>query len=274
VGRPRQLATSDFYRLIWTQVIVPSRDEGLFAEAFSGAWSDVDAYFLDRLNSSAIGFYELLGSDKAPDPILADEDLVFDFLELLFREGVSQPASITRNDHGGVQFDGPFRKLEGLKVFRERLAPVLARHDPPLDIRATGEIIERPAADIQPLVDEPIPDSVPAELRDPIEAAIDRFYRRGATEVDRKDAVRHLADVLEHQRSAIKIEMASKDEAALFEIANKFAIRHHDRAQRGAYNKGIWLEWIFHVYLATARALLRVQTRQEANDLLADETRQ
>jgi hypothetical protein len=60
--------------------------------------------------------------------------------------------------------------------------------------------------------------------------------------------------------------MSKKDEGALFQIANQFAIRHHDRTQRADYDDDIWFEWIFYVFLATAKAMIRIEDRAAAND--------
>lgn len=242
-------------------MIVPTRNDRLLHEALNIQYDEADDYLLDKLNTSEITGRELLSGSDGPNLILPNEDVVLDLLELLHAECVSAPASIGISDHGDEIAEGPFDQAEGQQRFRDRLNPALSRHTPPLQMRPTGEIIERPPTDIQTLVDEPIPESIESELSDPIDAAIDRFYRRGATDMDRVDALRHLAAVLERLRSTIKTELASKDESALFEIANRFGIRHHDRTQRGDYDKDIWLEWIFHVYLATARALIRVQQR-------------
>ena len=265
-GRSRQLSQADFAKLVWRSVILPIREDGLLAQALSGQFEDVDVFLLDRLNTSEITARDLLAETDGPGGFMSpDEDVLFDVLELLHRECVSAPASRTITDHGETYFEPPFDQDKGRAFLRELLNPVLARHVPPLEMRPNGHIIELPPAAIQPLVDEPIPASVEPALRDPVEAAIDRFYRRGATDVDRRDALRHLSDFLEHQRSTIKTEMANRDENALFQIANEFAIRHHGRTQQGDYDKGIWQEWIFHIYLATARALIRIQQRDQTS---------
>ena len=51
----------------------------------------------------------------------------------------------------------------------------------------------------------------------------------------------------------------SKDEDAIFQIANRFAIRHNNRQQIRGYDDEIWLPWMFYVYIATIRAILKVQ---------------
>jgi hypothetical protein len=70
-------------------------------------------------------------------------------------------------------------------------------------------------------------------------------------------------DVLERIRPDVKREMLNKDECALFDLANYFGLRHYGRDQKGDYDKDIWLDWAFHIYLATIRAVLAVLKRQE-----------
>jgi hypothetical protein len=55
--------------------------------------------------------------------------------------------------------------------------------------------------------------------------------------------------------------MLRKDEAALFELANGFSIRHNRSDQKSLYDKEIWLDWAFHVYLATVRAVTQIMRR-------------
>jgi hypothetical protein len=53
------------------------------------------------------------------------------------------------------------------------------------------------------------------------------------------------------------------NESALFNIANGFWIRHNNRNQKRVYDEDTWLDWMFYVYVATARALLAVIDRQK-----------
>lgn len=73
-----------------------------------------------------------------------------------------------------------------------------------------------------------------------------------------------LAAALERERREIKNSLLQKDEAALFELANGFGIRHNDRKQRVDYDDDVWLDWTFHVYLATAHAIAKVRARKTA----------
>jgi hypothetical protein len=275
-GRARQLSESDFIKLIWRSVIAWARREELFAEAFEehrvilddvsymapGRIADVDAFLLDKLNTSVLSIDDLLRSGKPQMSLFVDADLVLDLMELLHAECISAPATLESAGYDDTIAVSPFDQAKAQRLFRERLNVALAKHPPPLEMRPNGHIVELPPEDMQPLVDEPLPDDLEPELRDPIEAAIDRFYRRGATDADRLDAVRHLAAALERLRPRIKTEMLKKDEGALFDIANNFSIRHNNAIQQGDYDRGVWLEWIFHVYLATVRMLIRVQAQQ------------
>lgn len=61
-----------------------------------------------------------------------------------------------------------------------------------------------------------------------------------------------LAGILEQRRALIKNTtlLTKKDENALFDIANNFALRHQDMNQQRDYDPA-FLDWIFWWYLAT-----------------------
>ena len=94
-----------------------------------------------------------------------------------------------------------------------------------------------------------------------VDDAVRKFRSRTASPTDRRDAVRDLADVLEYLRPEIKRVLTKKDDAALFEIANKFAIRHMDGEQFTEYTKPVWLSWMFYFYLATIYAVGHLMER-------------
>ncbi len=82
---------------------------------------------------------------------------------------------------------------------------------------------------------------------------------------DKKEAIRELADIFEWLKKTKKLEtvLDRKDESAIFEIANHFGIRHHDPKQKTNYDPIIWYSWIFHFYLATYHAAIRLLTRED-----------
>ena len=120
-----------------------------------------------------------------------------------------------------------------------------------------GRMVRRVSSDLGRLVDEVLGD---AAAEDPEAHAISLFRQRDATREDRRSAVVALAGVLEERRELLKEQLLKKDERALFEIANKFALRHRKANQRGNYDDA-YLEWIFYWYLATVHL-----TRQLSGD--------
>jgi hypothetical protein len=54
------------------------------------------------------------------------------------------------------------------------------------------------------------------------------------------------------------------DENDIFNIANRFGIRHHNIDQKNNYDKPIWYSWIFYYYLATLHAVIRISNRAES----------
>ena len=53
--------------------------------------------------------------------------------------------------------------------------------------------------------------------------------------------------------------MFSKDEGALFKIANQFWVRHNDPDQRRDYDHDAWWDWLFHLYLSSIRLVQRLR---------------
>ena len=92
--------------------------------------------------------------------------------------------------------------------------------------------------------------------------AIALFRGRGATAEDKRSALITLAGILEERRQLIKHELVSADEGALFQIANKFAIRHQNKQQLSDYDPA-FLDWVFWWYLGTVELTDRIISRQE-----------
>jgi hypothetical protein len=104
----------------------------------------------------------------------------------------------------------------------------------------------------------PLPEHADRVVVERLRLAEERFFRLGATDDDRRDALVHLAAALEHLRDRLAdVLLDKKDDDALFTIANNFAIRHENVRQRREYATA-WLVWIFHVYWATVRVGLEL----------------
>jgi hypothetical protein len=216
---------------------------------------------MQHLKTSVISG-EHLSRSSCPIALEYDRDLLFDLIELLYLDCVSQPTFFSGEL---VRLTDPygFDKEAGKAAFREEINSALAAADPPLELLQIGQIVEAGAPHAE-LYESPLPAGSPADMADPVATATLQFLSRGATEEDKRAAVKLLMDVLERIRPEVKETMLRKDEADLFNLANNFALRHYDRQQKADYDKNIWHDWTFHVCLATIRAVVAVRDREAA----------
>jgi hypothetical protein len=98
---------------------------------------------------------------------------------------------------------------------------------------------------------------------DRVQHAIALFRSRTAGLEERRSAVIALAGILEERRGLLKTELLTKDEGALFAIANGFAIRHQRADQRGDYDSA-FLDWLFWWYLDTVQLTDQLLAREAA----------
>lgn len=98
------------------------------------------------------------------------------------------------------------------------------------------------------LVHRTLNDSAPRILGD-VDHAIALFRRCDTSIENKRSAIVALARGLEERRSLIK-EHLGKDEGVLFEIANRYDLRHRYAGQHSDYADA-FLDWIFWWYLAT-----------------------
>lgn len=155
-----------------------------------------------------------------------------------------------------------FNDLEGQKYFRELLNPILCDFQDGFEISDLGEILILSDTGLSNLFEADIPTNDKDNISNKINSAINKFRRHKSTLDDRKEAIRELADVLEFIRPSIKKHLEKKDENDIFNIANNFGIRHHNKDQHSEYDKAIWYSWIFYYYLATLHAVLRMSNKK------------
>jgi len=155
-----------------------------------------------------------------------------------------------------------FNDIEGQKHYREQLNPILREYKDGFEISESGEILILSDNGLTNLFQANIPTNDKENISDKINSAILKFRRHKSTLDDRREAIRELADVLEFLRPAIKQHLNKKDENDIFNIANNFGIRHHNKDQQTEYDKAIWYSWIFYYYLATLHAVLRMTNKK------------
>lgn len=190
------------------------------------------------------------------------EDDFFDVIEF-FHDHCSK--GINGHYHSwnncGYHFE-EFNDIEGQKHYREVINPILREYKDGFEISESGEILILSDNGLSNLFEADIPTNDKENISNKINSAIIKFRRHKSTLDDRREAIRELADVLEYIRPTIKKYLNNKDENDIFNIANNFGIRHHNKDQQKEYDKAIWYSWIFYYYLATLHAVLRMTKKK------------
>ncbi len=221
------------------------------------AGSDVEVFFFRKLKKRNLWPFH----DR--HAFWEEEDL-FDIIELL-HDCASK--GIDGRHHGylncGMHYE-TFDREAGQNDFRVAMNEILRDYDKGYVLTANGEIIVPGPRGLRDLARAPKPPGDPKHVQARVNAAIDKFQRRGSTSSDRRDAIRDLADILEFLRPQAKAVLTQQDESDLFNIANNFGIRHHNQRQKTQYDEGIWQSWMFYYFLASIHATTRLIERSRA----------
>jgi len=205
------------------------------------------------------------------------EDHVFDAIEFLY-DHVSKPGEWSQiADESGFTYNDwtEYDDEAGTAEFREKANAFLCDYEPGYELTDDGAILALGADGLQHILDaEVLPfdeSNVDSKVRD----AIKKWRNRHLDLAEKRKAIRELADVFEWLKKTQKLQrvLDRKDESTLFEIANNFAIRHHDPKQKSNYDQNIWYSWIFHFYLATYHAVIRSLIKLERTKKLATKAR-
>ncbi|MBT2764040.1 hypothetical protein [Paenibacillus sp. ISL-20] len=218
--------------------------------------SDFKGYFLRKLrkhNIWPIKDYYLEYSDND----------IFDVIELLF-DLISKPIEGTYHSWGECGWHYTiFDKAQGQEEFRTEINEIIRDYKEGFTLSEDGQVMLLGDKGLNYLLNAQIPNYDPQNVDNRIEVAVLKFRRYRSTFNERKDAVRDLVDILEFLRPKIKEYMLTKDESDLFNIANNFAIRHHNEKQKDNYD-ALWLNWIFYIYLSTIHMMVRVLKKFES----------
>ncbi len=195
------------------------------------------------------------------------EDHIFDVIELLY-DHVSKPGEwVWMTDDSGFNYHDydSYNDEAGQAEFRELSNNFLCDYKTGFELSKGGFILAKGTHGLQQLLDAEIEPYDETNVDRKVRDAIQKWRNRHLNITERRQAIRELADVFEWLRKSNKLEkvLNRKDEAALFEIANNFAIRHHDPKQKRDYDETIWYSWIFHFYLATYHAVIRLLKRDD-----------
>ncbi|MEU3907241.1 hypothetical protein AB0F20_26050 [Streptomyces goshikiensis] len=196
-----------------------------------------------------------------------DEDTFYGLIEVL-HDLVSRPRKRdlhTWNNcgwHHSEFHNGPARILYRAKV-NELLRAAGIQYELAVEGEDLGRLVAVTDDARSQLVHRAINDSPPDVTAD-VRHAIALYRSRDASPESKRSAIFNLGRVLEERRALIKDQLG-KDEGALFEIANRFDLRHRRADQRGEYDEA-FLDWIFWWYLGTVELtneLIRSKSRAD-----------
>jgi hypothetical protein len=238
--------------------------KGYFDEAFGKDCVDEPSPInVNDLICERIGRESLWPLD--PSRLAEDRDALLDVVEVL-HDLVARPRNGSVHNYADCGWHySEFSREAGRRLYRWQVNKLLDRSDLSLRLASDGEDEGR----LVEVTDDARTDLVRTmversdDLAGRIQHAVALFRQRDATEHDKRSAVVALALVLEERRNLLKEVLYSGDEGALFEIANKFAVRHEGERQKSDYDP-VFLDWTFWWYLATIELTDRVVEREAA----------
>jgi hypothetical protein len=194
-----------------------------------------------------------------------DEATFYGLIEV-YHDLVARPRVRHLHSYAGCGWHySQFSVTAGREVYRWKVNELLKAAGIGYALAGTGEDIGRLVATYDDgrsgLIDKVLVNARP-ESAGQVAHAVALFRSRTADAEYKRSAILTLAGVLEERRQLIKAELGSADEGALFQIANKFAIRHQRAGQQADYDPA-FLDWIFWWYLATVELTDRIISRQE-----------
>lgn len=237
-------------------------ERGYFQEAFGyfcadngdvagSLGNDIEAQTLRRLRAENLWPI----GDKCLE---YSEDALFDVIEFLF-DYISKP--VEGHYHSYSDCSWHYHKFDaeaGRDEFRAELNLILADYKDGFELSNEGEVLLKASPSLEPLLTANLVSDSPHDIEARVQAATLKFRRQRASWDERHDAIRDLVDVLEYLRPQLKEVLTKQDEGDLFNIANNFGLLHHNKGQKTNYDKPIWYSWMFHYYLATIHAVVRL----------------
>lgn len=208
----------------------------------------------------------LLGFSPFPLSAWIKEDIneenIFDTLEFLF-DHVSKPNNWTQmvSETGFAYYDYSFYDQKAGQFDFSSLTNVFLKdYEGGFELSNDGIILAMGKEGLSSILNSEIIEYDETNVDSKVRNAIVKWRNRKLSWDVRREAIRELADVFEWLKKNEDLEkvIKSKDDSILFNIANNFAIRHHEPKQQSNYEKEIWYPWMFHFYLATYHAVIRL----------------
>ena len=194
------------------------------------------------------------------------EDNIFDTIQFLY-DRVSEPGELIDMSENGWNYRdyGSYDDVAGKEKFREKANLFLADYRSGFELNSEGVILAKGTDGLQNILDAEIVPYDYENVDSKVNNAISKWRNRHVSIKERKEAIRELVDVFEwlKKTKGLSKVLNDKDESMIFNIANNFSFRHHNPDQVSNYDHTIWYSWIFHFYLATYHAIIRLLIKEE-----------
>ena len=199
------------------------------------------------------------------------EEHIFEVLEFL-HDHVSRPGKMvemtSETGFNYSDYDG-YDERAGRAEFRKEVNAFLGDYKSGFELTKEGIILALGADGLQHILDADIVPYDEVNVDSKVRNAIIKWRNRRLSLEEKKAAIRELADVFEWLKKTKELAkiLDRKDDSAIFELANNFALRHHNPSQKTNYDQAIWYSWIFHFYLATYHAVIRLLIKHEKKNI-------
>jgi hypothetical protein len=197
-----------------------------------------------------------------------NEELIFSTIEFL-HDYISKPGEMKHFDDNGYNYKdyGDYNTRAARNEFRSAVNSFLDDYKKGYHLDENGEILKKGQDGLEHILSSDVVEYDFDNVDLKVKKAVHTWQSRTAGLDEKKRAIQEMADVFEWLRKNgnLKEALNKKDESALFQIANQFAIRHHNPDQKSDYEERIWYSWMFHFYLASYHAVVRILKR-ESND--------
>ncbi len=190
------------------------------------------------------------------------EDDLFDIIEFLYDHCSKGVESHYHDYYGCGAHYTKFDRKTGQAEYRTAMNEFLAVYDSGYELSDKGEVLAKPEAGFEDLMARPLASVDPKNFDGQVAAARRKFLGRHATSADRLDAIRDLAAALEFIRPEVEKLLTTKDAGDLYQIVNRFGIRHNKADQQTDYDQPIFYEWLFYYYLAAIHASVRLMEKE------------
>lgn len=182
---------------------------------------------------------------------------IFDAIEFLFNF-ISEPSDWKQQSNFSYDYT-TYNSRKGKKLFIADANHILNAFEDGYELTKDGEILFK-GGDSDNYIETEFPSYDLKNVDLLIKKAIKQWKNRNQNLDEKKQAIINLANVFEFlkKEGSLKEVLNSNDSSDLFNIANNFSIRHHNKLQKSDYDIEIWYDWIIQFYLTTCITTLKL----------------